>query len=203
MLEYYKVLNITPDATDEEVEQAYKTLKEQYSKDLYSEGDAGNKAAKKLTKLENAYYEIIQFRKNHKGTGVETDFSEVENCIRNHEYAKAQTLLDDISERNAEWHYLQSVLFYKKNWINESKKQLEIALSMDPKNTKYLNAYTKLKERIEYNDKFYQSGNFNYNNQNSQQNYNNQQQMGGTGNECCTFCATWCCLDMMCSSCCR
>lgn len=200
MQKYYEILNISQNATDEELEQAYSKLKDKYSKDRFLEGEAGNEAAKNLTKLETAYMEIKEYRKKHKisGDSQVVDFSEIEECIKNHDYAKAQRLLDDFSERNAEWHYLQSVLFYKKNWINESKKQLEIALSMDPHNSKYLNSYAKMKEKIEYNDKFYQSGNYN---SGSQQNETNQQ-MGGT-NDCCSYCATLCCINLMCNSCCR
>ena len=55
---------------------------------------------------------------------------------------------DKFNERNAEWHYLQAVIFYKKNWNNESKKQLEIAMQMDSNNPKYKNSYAKLNERI-------------------------------------------------------
>ena len=44
---------------------------------------------------------------------------------------------------------MQSVIFYKKNWVNESKKQLEIAINMEPHNNKYSEAYSKLKQKIE------------------------------------------------------
>ena len=50
-----------------------------------------------------------------------------------------------------------SVVFYKKNWTNESKKQLEIAMNMDPYNTKYKEAYTKLKQKMEFNEKAFHS----------------------------------------------
>jgi len=198
MQKYYEILNISQSATDEEIEQAYLTLKEKYSKERFLEGEIGNEAAKNLTKLETAYLEIKEYRKKHKSESQEVDFSEVEENIKNHDYVKAQRILDDFSERNAEWHYLQSVLFYKKNWINESKKQLEIALSMDPHNSKYLNSYAKMKEKIEYNDRFYQSGTYNSSSQQTQ----NTQQMGGT-DDCCSYCATLCCLNLMCNSCCR
>ena len=39
-------------------------------------------------------------------------------------------------------------MFYKKNWVNESKKQLEIAMQMDASNEKYKTAYTKLKDKM-------------------------------------------------------
>ena len=203
MQEYYKILNISSNATDEEVENAYKSLKEKYSKERFYEGEIGNEAARKLTKVETAYHEIMASRKVVNDDGkVKYDFSDVEALIKSGDISKAQALLDDVYDRNAEWHYLQSVIFYKKNWINESKKQLEIAVNMEPHNVKYSDDYAKLKQKIEFNERQFKSGNANFNHgaQNDEQN----RQMGGSDmNNCLSFCATWCCIDMMCSLCCR
>lgn len=200
MQEYYKILNLTENATDEEIENAYKELKAKYSNERYCEGEVGNQAAKNLTKLEAAYHEITEARKisNTENGRVEIDFSDVINYIKNGDITKAQQLLDDITDRNAEWHYLQSVVFYKKNWINESKKQLEIALTMEPHNAKYADELTKLKQKMEFNERQFKSGNM-YNNAESVDN----RQMGGDTNGCLSFCATWCCMDLLCTMCCR
>ncbi len=135
------------------------------------------------------------------------DYSLIEKLLKQGNIADAQQALDDITDRNAEWHYLQSVIFYKKNWMNESKKQLEIALNIEPHNEKYGEAYSKLKQKMEFNQSQFQSGNANYGNNNYYNNggYNQGQnrQMGGGSNDCLTFCATWCCMDMLCSMCCR
>ena len=200
MQEYYKILNLTENATDEEIENAYKELKAKYSNERFCEGEVGNQAAKNLTKLEAAYHEITEARKisNTENGRVEIDFSDVISYIKNGDITKAQQLLDDITDRNAEWHYLQSVVFYKKNWINESKKQLEIALTMEPHNAKYADELTKLKQKMEFNERQFKSGNM-YNNAESVDN----RQMGGDTNGCLSFCATWCCMDLLCTMCCR
>ena len=75
-------------------------------------------------------------------------FRSVDEAIKAGDYKKAQEILDGFDSRSAEWHYLQSVVFYKKNWINESKKQLEIAKEMDPDNEKYKKAYDRMLEKI-------------------------------------------------------
>ncbi len=200
MQELYKILNLEESATDEEIETAYKTLKEKYSKERFLEGDAGNNAAKKLTQLENAYAEIKAERKNSE----KNNYSEVEKHLKEGKIAEAQSLLDQVSVRDAEWHYLQSVVFYKKNWINESKKQLEIAMSIEPKNKKYSEAYTKLKQKIEYNEKQFQSGNAAPKSEQVQPDYGPSQQMGGSGvNDCCNWCATMCCMNLACNLCCQ
>ncbi len=204
MQEYYKILNVSEDATIEEIETAYKQLKAKYSKDRFLEGVEGNQAARNLTKLETAYHEIMANKRKVNDNASENviDFSDVELAIKNGDIASAQQKLDDIIDRNAEWHYLQSVVFYKKNWTNESRKQLEIALNMDPHNAKYADAYTKLKQKMAYNDRQFYSGNANTQYDNSQTN-NNQQMGASDSNNCLTFCATWCCMDMLCSLCCR
>ena len=201
MKEYYKILMVSENATDEEIQSSYRELKEKYSRERFLEGEVGNEAARNLTKLETAYHEIMESRKttiDNEGESVH-NFEEVEKLIKNGRFDNAQDALDAVAVRNAEWHYLQSVIFYKKNWINESKKQLEIAMNMDPHNNKYSDAYSKLKVKMEYNDRQFHSGNAGYNGA-----YQDQpRQMGGTDNSCLTFCATWCCMDMLCNCCCR
>lgn len=200
MQEYFKILGLTPDATDEQIEEAYQTLKNRYSFDRFLEGEKGNEAARNLTKLETAYHEIKASRaaKINGEQSFSEEFSDVESLIKKGNIALAQAKLDDIINRNAEWHYLQSVIFYKKNWINECKKQLEIALNMEPHNVKYSDSYTKLKQKIEYNDKQFQAGNAGAGQQSA------NRQMGGTDtNGCMDFCLTWCCMNMLCNMCCN
>lgn len=200
MQEYYKILGINENATDAEIDAQYAKLKEKYSRERFYEGEIGNEAARNLTKLETAYAELKQNRGNTVNeNGTSANFSDVENLIKNGNLNDAQSRLDDISDRNAEWHYLQSVVFYKKNWMNESKKQLEIALNMDPHNQKYSDAYTKLKQKISFSENQFRSGNAQGDNYSGE-----ERQMGGSGaNDCLSFCATWCCMNLLCNMCCR
>lgn len=198
MQEYYEVLGLSENATDEEIEAAYNTLKSKYIKDRFLEGEEGNIAAKNLTKLEIAYEEIKNSRLNQKTAETRGDYAEISRLIKEGKLDVAQGRLDAFSERDAEWHYLQSVVFYKKNWLNESKKQLEIALSLDPNNAKYKESYAKLKAKMQYAENQFHSGNAGYSTSAG------RGQMGG--DECGTMadcCATWCCMNMLCNGCCR
>ena len=202
MRKNYEILGISENATQEEIENAYKTLKEKYSRERFLEGEAGNKAARELTKVETAYQEII--------SSIQTDsdrrddmgsFVDIEILIKNGDISLAQQKLDDITERNAEWHYLQSVIFYKKNWLNESKKQLEIALSMEPHNSKYAENYARLKDKMEYNNRQFNGGY--YGNQQYQGQADNRQMGGTDSNGCVDYCMTMCCMNMMLNMCCN
>lgn len=149
--ENYELLQIDEFATDEEVKASYERLKAKYDEDKWLDGEAGNQAARMLGKIETAYREIMEERREkQQNTSGASAFEEVADCIRRGDISRAQQLLDDFNERSAEWHYLQSVVFYKKNWMNESKKQLEIAMQMDGGNPKYRDAYDKLKSRADY-----------------------------------------------------
>ena len=200
MNDKYKLFGLTESCTDEELENAYKTRREIYAEDRFLEGEAGNLAAKKLTELDLAYNEIKAERNESKTSSENTTgaFAEVERLIKEGKLHDAQQKLDDFNERNAEWHYLQAVVFYKKNWNNDSKKQLEIAMEMDPANTKYRNSYNKLEEKIkaESNKNFtsYTTGEPNYQHEEAPQ-------MGGD------YCCQWCCemaaCNIMLNCCCQ
>ena len=193
----YEVLGVTEDASLEEIKSAYETLKNKYMDERFLEGEAGNIAAKKLTEVENAYREILSYKEQNGGKDEGSLFNEIEGLIKNGDLYNAQAKLDSFDERGAEWHYYQSVIFFKKNWVNESKKQLEIAIQMDPNNDKYKNALNKLNERVNQtaNPNWNKSGNaYNYNNQGETKQYTNEtQQLGGDS------CLGWCCDMLICN----
>ncbi len=205
---YYEILGADETDTDEQILQKYEALKKKYSEDRFLEGEAGNEAAKMLNKIDVAYNEIMSERRESRSTGNEaSSFTDVDKFIREGDLAKAQAALDAFNERSAEWHYLQSVVFYKKNWMNESKKQLEIAIQMDSSNEKYRIAYNKLKEKIDFDKKNAETPAGGYNASqggNVPPDYQEQQQMGGGGlcEQCATCCACNvafnCCLNSCC-----
>lgn len=208
---YYDVLKVSENATDAEITEKYNELKMKYSEERFADGEKGNNAAKMLNKIEVAYTEIMNYRREH---GEEKDeasaLAEVEKLIRDNDLAGAQTALDKFDSRSAEWHYLQSVVFYKKNWISESKKQLEIAMQLEPNNQKYKDVYDKFVTKINFdnqskqNQNAYTSGTTGGGtNGNPNANPNGQPQMGGSGCEDCLTCCYCnmlfnCCLNTCC-----
>ena len=144
MNEYYRFFNLDETATDEEIEARYKELKKKYEEDRWLDGEAGNEGAQNLTKLETAYAEIKASRAQKETDGSSSALEEVANLLRENKLNEAQAKLDAFNERNAEWHYLQSILFYKRNWFLESKKQLEMACQMEPNNKRYKQSLDKL-----------------------------------------------------------
>ena len=199
--QYYDLLGITEDATDEEIAARYEELKKKYSEERFLEGEAGNEAAKLLSRVEVAYAEIMSERKEKRSAeNADSSYAKVEQFIREGKINEAQGALDEFNERPAEWHYLQSVVFYKKNWMNESKKQLEIAMQLDSSNEKYRKSYNKRKEKSE-SDK-HRAENPEQTAQAPADDYDQQQMGGGFCEQCATCCACNmafnCCLNACC-----
>ena len=198
----YELLGLDESASDEEIAARYKELKAKYNEDRGLEGEAGNEAARMLGKLDAAYNEIMAERKDRERSGAGT-LDEVAADIRNGDLVGAQAKLDACNDRGGEWHYLQSVLFFRKNWMNESKKQLEIAMQLDPSNTKYKDAYDRINSRMNYHGQ--NAGNGAGGNDTA---YDNPQtadpQMGGSGcAQCVDFCYTCLCVNCLFQLCCN
>ena len=197
MNEYYELLGVSELATDEEIKASYESLKAKYNEEKWQDGEAGMNAARMLNKLDVAYNEIMDARRESAlGDGSDA-YQEVAESIRSGDLTRAQNLLDAFNERNAEWHYLQSVVFYKKNWMNESKKQLEIAMQLDGENQKYRDAYERLKARAEYTG---QTGGAAHVNPNPA---SGDEQMGGNWcANCASMCYTFLCVNCLFNLCC-
>ncbi len=226
----YEVLNVSPSATEDEIKESYSKLKEKYLEDRFLPGEAGNDAAEMLGLIEDAYSAIMTERnadgfvkkaessseqksEEAQAQGASTEnsqkesvkiYADVDKLIKAGKIDEAQQALDSYDERLAEWHYLQAVIYYKKNWGNECKKQMEIAINKEPDNAKYQDAYQKLCKEIEYKSKNFTSGNADVNNKDrsTQRDFDPyDRQMGG--NSCMSSCCECLACNMLLNCCCN
>ena len=203
MNEYYELLGVSESATDEEIAARYEELRAKYREERWLDGEAGNEAAKMLTKIDVAYQEITASRKEQaKNTDGDNAFEEITRLLKEDKLSEAQAKLDDCNERSAEWHYLQAVVFYKKNWTNDSKKQLEIAIQMDPDNVKYRSAYGKMNAKNEYEKQAASQTQNPYSNPNGAPMDDDNQMGGNACSDCISCCYTYLCVDCLFSLCC-
>lgn len=143
----YEILGLTSSATRDEIDARYKELRDKYQRDRFLPGEEGEEASEKLQQIEVAYRDILAMAEEQKQTSDcvnDDDYAAVQQLISEGKLDEAQAKLDERESRDAEWHYVQSILFYKRNWFLESKKQLELACQMDPNNERYTQSLEKL-----------------------------------------------------------
>ena len=154
----FEILGLPSTATRDEVKDKYNELRKQYLEDRFKPGDEGERAAEKLQELDVAYRDAMDAIDEREqlanraanadnatsDNGATDDYESIRQQIKDNKLDEAQDALDQIIDRTAEWHYLQSILFYKRNWFLESKKQLEMACQMEPNNKRYKQSLDKL-----------------------------------------------------------
>ena len=227
----YEILGIGETATKTEIDEAYYALRTKYRNEMYQEGALGKAAARKLTEVEQAYQEICSTRtaptptptlaeettssaeatNTASNSGTPTGkhsaaFAAVEQAIKAKDFRLAQDALDNVSVRDAEWHYFQAVIYYNKGWMSEAKNQMEMACNMDADNQHYKDVLAKLNAAIDnaaggnargYNPQTQTAQNNGYHRSYAEQDARQSEDM------CCRWCQTMICLNCLCDCCCR
>lgn len=154
----YKVLGVSPDASDEEIKRAYRRLAKKYHPDL-NPGDA--EAAKKMQQVNAAYEQIKNPEKANPagnagygygydpfgGYGQRTYTNSqtgdqyqqaAYQYIRFGRYQEALNALNNTTERNAQWYYLSALANDGLGNQVTALEHIRRAVSMEPDNQEYL-----------------------------------------------------------------
>ncbi|MCI9030946.1 MAG: hypothetical protein HFK09_00265 [Clostridia bacterium] len=194
----YEILDLPEDSGEELLRARYNELKTKYSEQRFESGEAGNEGANKLMELEEAWSMIsadLDKRRTKERYG--DNLGGIDELIKKGKYDEAQALLDAHTERGAEWHYLQSIIFYKRDWLTESRKQLKMAVELAPDVEKYRESLTKL-EMVMGNPNAQAQNLGRQQNGPVMDNGGDAQQAGNCLSSCCmAYCLTDCCCNAM------
>ncbi len=161
MSDPYKVLNIAPTASDEEVKHAYRELARKYHPDNYHDNPLADLAQEKMKEINEAYEQVQRQRKSggaassqrssytygytdasRGGASSDPLMQRVRAAINGGDISHAERLLNEAPEHGAEWHYLMGVVCARRGWLDDAKRYLETACRMEPQNAEYRNAFS-------------------------------------------------------------
>ncbi|MBR5519567.1 MAG: J domain-containing protein [Clostridia bacterium] len=186
----YKVLGVSPTASDDEIKQAYRALAKKYHPDNYVNNPIADLAAEKMTEI-NTAYETIQKMRSGQSTGnsgqtggyrsaTTPQYATIRNYISSGNLDAADALLEQISDRVAEWYFLKGSICYRRGWLDQAQQYFQQAAAMDPMNPEYAAANRRFSQmRGVYRDR----GNT---------------MSGGNGMNACDCCQTLLCADCCC-----
>lgn len=186
----YEVLNMPEDSDFEALKAQYEALKAQYGEERFLAGEQGAEGARKLTELEDAW-SVIESKQKVKEDEAKygAGFEAVEKFVLDHDYDGAQARLDAMTNRDAEWHYYQALVYYKREWMGDCRTHLNEAIRLDPDNKKYKDTLSRLTQKMaNAQTPPEQLGGMNGGAQ------NNNYAAGNCLSNCCT---TLCCLECM------
>ena len=162
----YQILGVSETASDEEVKRAYRELARKYHPDNYHDNPLADLAQEKMKDINAAYEQITKMRSGAKSGGYSSAGSsgsygsyggyqqqyssqsssgssvlqQVRIAINTGNISRAEALLANYSDHNAEWNFLRGAVCYRRGWMDEAKRYYQTACQMDPGNAEYRQA---------------------------------------------------------------
>ena len=167
MTDPYKVLGVSPSASDDEVKSAYREMARKYHPDSYANNPLADLASEKMKEINEAYEEITRQRKSGStgsygaagaagscgstsgagyGYSAPSQFADIRRMIQNSRIEEAAELLDGVpgDKRDAEWYFLKGSVFYRRGWLDQAFRHMTQAVNMAPNNPEYRAALNQM-----------------------------------------------------------
>ncbi|MGN0349441.1 MAG: DnaJ domain-containing protein [Roseburia sp.] len=205
MRDPYQVLGVTPNASDEEIKKAYRSLSRRYHPDANVNNPNRAQAEERFKEVQQAYDQIMKEKQQgssysygygygygHAGgqSGQRTEnaspkLQAAANYIANRCYAEALNVLNSIpfGERHARWYYFSAVANQGVGNNITAKEHAARAVQMEPSNMEY----RQFLQHLEYGGTWYTTMGSGY-----------DRPYAGSGN----WCLSMLFLNLLCNCCC-
>lgn len=166
MKDPYQILGVSESASDDEVKRAYRNLARKYHPDNYHDNPLADLAQEKMKEI-NAAYEEINKRRSSAAAGHQSStgyagygsyggygggyaqynqqstssvLQQARVAIQTGNITRAEALLANYSDHNAEWNFLRGAVCYRRGWMDEARRYYQTACQMEPGNQEYRQA---------------------------------------------------------------
>ncbi len=165
----YQVLGVSESASDAEIKKAYLDLARKYHPDNYHDNPLADLAQEKMKEINAAYEEINKRRSGGGGSSggyggqsagrrygsAQTGYGgygydrggasssvlqQVRMAINSGDLSRAEALLANYGDHNAEWNFLKGAICYRRGWMDEARRYYQNACQMEPGNPEYQRA---------------------------------------------------------------
>jgi molecular chaperone DnaJ len=191
----YKILEVSPNASNEEIKKAYREQSRKYHPDSYVNNPLAGLAEEKFKEVQEAYDQIMKERENgsnpyssgysygqtnyNNSTDGDTQMNAAATYLNARQYREAMNVLAGISNHTARWYYYSAIANAGIGNNVMANEHITQAMNMEPNNSEYTNLYNQLQwQNQRYNGTRYNNGAGGYN----------------AGNLCCDL---WC-ADSLC-----
>jgi len=157
----YEVLGIREGTDVEGIKKAYKELVKKYHPDQYRNNPLSDLAEDKLKEINEAYDYLMKNAGTQNGSRSyghqgESGYGNNQNDADRNYYNQARTninmgnvaaaeeILNRVSFKSGEWHYLRGLIFMRRGWYNEAVTSLRTACDMEPGNFEFRDALNKV-----------------------------------------------------------
>ena len=168
----YKVLGITPGATEEEIKKAYKQMSKKYHPDMHMNDPDKEMYEEKFKEVQQAYDMLTKkqsspqdfwntYTSGYGNTGTSQEdmyLNAARTYIQNGRFDEAMNVLNGISNKTAEWFFLRSNIYLRTGMDGAAIADARTAAAMEPGNM----TYQQYLYSLEHQGDWYQAAGTNY-----------------------------------------
>lgn len=147
----YIILGVSENDSEDVIKKAYRTK----AYEIENSNLSDDKKQQKMAELDSAFDYVFNekrgtsYSSSQSSYSYSTQFPDVRQQISDGRIDDAETILNGIPEnmRSAEWYYLKGLIHRSRGWLNEAYSCFQTAVSIEPENSEYKEAYESFSKK--------------------------------------------------------
>ena len=160
MKDPYKVLGISPGASEQEIKKAYRDLARKYHPDNFQDNPLADLAQEKMKEINEAYDTLMKnpgSSQYQSGGGQSSNsysysysytgnplYDDIRKDINAGNLDQAEAKLNRASDRSAQWYFLKGSVDFRRGWYDEARRNFQTASNMEPHNLEFRQALMRV-----------------------------------------------------------